>query len=136
MEALYSAGLEIHFVGIVVVFAVVLFNGVMLALSQQVVRYAKRLRIVMPISLSLIIITIFTGIVMMAAKHLHFTFANIAMIVVSVIFIMLEIKRYKILKYQTNIKEENAFLEYKRKAFRILGFEVILLTLMSAWMLL
>ena len=135
MEALYSAGLEIHFVGIVVVFAVVLFNGVMLALSKQVVRYAKRLRIVMPISISLIVITIFTGIVMMAAKHLHFTFANVAMIVVSVIFIILEIKRYKILKYQTDIKQENAFLEYKSKAFRILGLEILLLTIMSTWML-
>jgi glucan phosphoethanolaminetransferase (alkaline phosphatase superfamily) len=136
MEALYTAGLEIHFVGVVVLLAVVIFNIVMLALSQQVVRYSKRLRIVMPISSSLIIITIFTGIVMMAGKHLNFSFANIAMIILSIIFIGLEVKRYKILKHETDIKQENAFALYKQRAFRILGIEIAFLVVMSAWMLL
>ncbi len=135
METLYTTGLEIHFAGIVVLFAVVLFNLVMLALSHQLIRYAKRLRIVMPISASLITISIFTGSVMMAAKHLHFTFANVAMIIVSIVFIILEIKRYRILKYQTDIREDNAFTRYKQKAFQILGLEVFLLVLMSIWML-
>ena len=136
MEALYTTGLEIHFVGVVVLLSVVMFNIIMLALSHQIIRYAKRFRIVMPISVSLITITIFTGIVMMAAKHLHFSFANVAMIVVSIIFIVLEFKRYKILKYETSIKQEDAFLEYKGKAFRFLGVEMLLLIVMSAWMLL
>jgi hypothetical protein len=89
----------------------------------------------MPISLSLIIITIFTGIVMMAGKHLNFSFANIVMIMLSIIFIGLEVKRYKTLKYETDIKQENAFERYKQKAFRILGIEMALLVAMSAWML-
>lgn len=135
MEALYTAGLEIHFVGVVVLLAVVIFNIVMLALSHQIIRYAKRLRIVMPISSSLITITIFTGIVMMAAKHLNFSLANIAMIVLSILFIVLEVKRYKILKHETDIKQENAFMQYKKKAFRLLGIEIALLMAMSAWML-
>lgn len=136
MEALYSMGLEIHFVGVVVLLSVVMFNIIMLALSQQVVRYAKRLRIVMPISASLITVSIFTGIVMMAAKHLNFSFANVAMIAVSIALIVLEIKRYKILKHDTDIKKEGAFFIYKRKAFRLLGLELMLLMAMSAWMLL
>lgn len=135
MEALYVTGLEIHFVGVVVLLAVVMFNIIMLALSHQIIRYAKRLRIVMPISSSLIIITIFTGIVMMAAKHLNFSLANIAMIMLSIIFIILEIKRYKILKYETDIKQENALAQYKQKAFRLLGIEMALLVAISAWML-
>jgi glucan phosphoethanolaminetransferase (alkaline phosphatase superfamily) len=135
MEALYTAGLEIHFVGVIVLLAVVIFNIIMLALSHQIVRYAKRLRIVMPISSSLIIITIFTGIVMMAGKHLNFSLANIAMIVLSILFIVLEVKRYKILKYETDIKQDNAFTQYKKKAFRFLGIEMALLVAMSAWML-
>ena len=135
MEALYATGLEIHFVGVVVLLAVVMFNIIMLALSHQIIRYAKRLRIVMPISFSLIIITAFTGIIMMAAKHLNFSLANIAMIMLSVIFIILEIKRYKILKYETDIKQEGAFNEYKQKAFRLLGIEMLLLMVMSIWML-
>jgi glucan phosphoethanolaminetransferase (alkaline phosphatase superfamily) len=135
MEALYTAGLEIHFVGVFVLLAVVIFNIIMLALSYQIIRYAKRLRIVMPISSALIIIIIFTGIVMMAAKHLNFSLANIAMIVLSILFIVLELKRYKILKHETDIKQENAFVQYKKKAFRFLGIEMALLVVMSAWML-
>ncbi len=136
MEALYSAGLEIHFVGVVVLMAVVMFNIMMLALSHQIIRYAKRLRIVMPMSSSLIAITIFTGIVMMAAKHLNFSLANSAMIVLSILLIVLEVKRYKILKHETDIKQEDAFTKYKQKALRILGIELALLVAMSAWMLL
>lgn len=136
METLYATGLEVHFVGIVVLLALVMFNIVMLALSHQVIRYAKRLRIVMPISASLITISIFTGIVMMAAKHLNFSLANSAMIVVSIVFIILEVKRYKILKHETDIKQEGAFIDYKRKAFGILVTEMALLSVMSAWMLL
>lgn len=135
MEALYTTGLEIHFVGVVVLLAVVMFNLIMLALSHQITRYAKRLRIVMPISLTLVTITIFTGIVMMAAKHLNFSLANVAMIVLSISFIALEVKRYRILKYETDIKTENALLEYKIKAFRLLGLELLLLIVMSVWML-
>ncbi|MDP3022960.1 MAG: hypothetical protein Q8N32_07010 [Sulfuricurvum sp.] len=136
MEALYLTGLEIHFVGVVVLMAVVMFNIIMLLLSHQIIRYAKRLRLVMPISLSLVIITIFTGVVMMAAKHLSFSLANIVMIIVSISFIVLEIKRYKILRYETDIKQENAFMQYKKKAFRFLGIELLLLMAMSVWMLL
>ncbi|MDP3301808.1 MAG: hypothetical protein Q8S36_07565 [Sulfuricurvum sp.] len=135
MEALYTAGLEIHFVGIIVLLAVVIFNIIMLGLSHQIIRYAKRLRIVMPISSLLISITIFTGIVMMAGKHLNFSFANITMIVLSILFIVLEVKRYKILKHETDIKQDNAFNQYKKKALRILGIELALLVVMSAWML-
>ncbi|HQS66807.1 MAG TPA: hypothetical protein PLM93_06455 [Sulfuricurvum sp.] len=134
MEALYTTGLEIHFVGVVVLLAVVMFNIIMLALSHQIIRYAKRLRIVIPISWGLITITIFTGIVMMAAKHLTFSLANIAMIILSIIFIILEIKRYKILKYETDIRQKGALTEYKRKAFRYLGIEMLLLIVMSIWM--
>jgi len=136
MEALYTAGLEIHFVTIVVLLAVVIFNIIMLALSHQILRYAKRLRIVMPISSSLISITIFTGIVMMAAKHLNFSLANSVMIVLSILFIVLEVKRYRILKHETDIKQEDAFILYKKKALRILGIELATLVAMSAWMLL
>ena len=135
MEALYATGLEIHFVGVVVLLAVVMFNIIMLALSHQIIRYAKRLSIVMPISLSLIIITIFTGMVMMAGKRLDFSLANLVMIVVSIIFIVLEVKRYKILKHETDIKQENALAQYKQKAFRLLGIEMLLLMVMSIWML-
>lgn len=135
MEAMYKTGLNIHYFGVVVLMGVVLFNMMMLALSHHVIRYAKRMRIVMPISSSFIALILFTGAVMMAAKHLSFTLANIAMIVIAIIMIILEAKRYKTLKRKTDITQEGAFAEYKKKAFRFLGIEMSLLLVMSIWMM-
>ena len=135
MEAMYKTGLNIHYFGVVVLMGVVLFNIMMLALSHHVIRYAKRMRIVMPISSSFIALILFTGAVMMAAKHLSFTLANIAMIVIAIVMIVLEAKRYKTLKRKTDITQEGAFAEYKKKAFRFLGIEMSLLLVMSIWMM-
>lgn len=135
MEAMYTMGFEIHTFGIMMLIGVVVFNIVMLFLSQHIVRYAKRMRIVMPISASLIALILFTGTVMMAAKHLQFSFANSAMIVIGIAMIVLEAKRYSILKRRTDIAKEGAFSEYKRKAFRLLGVEAVLLIAISVWMI-
>ena len=135
MEAMYTMGLEIHTVGVIVLMGVVMFNITMLALSNQVIRYAKRMRIVMPISASLIALILLTGMIMMAAKHLHFTLANDAMIVVGIVMIVLEAKRYKTLKRRTDITQVGAFDLYKRKAFRYLGIEMALLLSVTLWMM-
>lgn len=135
MEAMYTMGLDIHYFGVIVLMGVVVFNIAMLAFSQQVVRYAKRMRIVMPVSASLLALILFTGAVMMAAKHLAFTLPNIAMIVIAVVIIVLEAKRYKTLKRRTDITREGAFASYKVKAFRFLGIELALLVFISGWMM-
>jgi len=135
MEAMYTMGLEIHTFGVIVLMGVVMFNVVMLALSHHLIRYAKRMRIIMPISASLIALILLTGSIMMAAKHLHFTLANDAMIVIGIVMIVLEAKRYKTLKRRTDITQEGAFSLYKQKAFRLLGIEAVLLVVMSIWMM-
>ena len=135
MEAMYTMGLEIHTFGVIVLMGVVMFNVVMLALSHHLIRYAKRMRIIMPISASLIALILLTGSIMMAAKHLHFTLANDAMIVIGIVMIVLEAKRYKTLKRRTDITQEGAFSLYKQKAFRLLGIEAVLLVVMSVWMM-
>lgn len=136
MDAMYTLGLNIHYFGVIVLMGVVLFNIMMLALSHHIIRYAKRMRIVMPISGSLIALILFTGAVMMAAKHLAFSFSNIAMIIIAIMMIILEAKRYKTLKRRTDITQENAFGDYKKKAFRFLGIEMTMLVSMSVWMML
>jgi hypothetical protein len=135
MEEMYKIGIEIHYMGVIMLMGIVGFNIVMLSLSQHIVRYAKRMRVVMPISGSLIAMLILTGAIMMAAKHLQFTLPNIAMIVASIVMIILEAKRYKTLKRRTDITKEGAFSEYKKKAFRFLGIEMAMLLLITAWML-
>jgi magnesium-transporting ATPase (P-type) len=135
MEAMYTTGLNIHYFGVIVLMGVVVFNIIMLSLSHHIVRYSKRMRIVMPISGSLIALILFTGAIMMAAKHLQFTFSNIAMIVIAIVMIILEAKRYKTLKRRTDITQEGAFDEYKKKAFRFLGIEMSLLAAVTFWMM-
>lgn len=135
MEALYTIGLEIHTVGVLVLMGVVMFNILMLSLSKNIILYAKRMRIVMPISGSLIALILFTGAIMMAAKHLHFTFPNLIMIVAGIVMIILEAKRYKTLKRRTDISQENAFEGYKSKAFRFLGIEFGMMLIISVWMM-
>lgn len=135
MEAMYTTGLNIHYFGVIVLMGVVVFNIVMLSLSHHIIRYSKRMRIVMPISGSLIALILFTGAVMMAAKHLQFTFSNTAMLVIAVVMIILEAKRYKTLKRRTDISREGAFGEYKKKAFLFLGIEMGLLIMMNIWMM-
>ena len=135
MEAMYTTGLNIHYFGVIVLMGVVVFNIVMLSLSHHIIRYSKRMRVVMPISGSLIALILFTGAVMMAAKHLEFTFANVAMIIIAIVMIVLEAKRYKTLKRKTDITQEDAFALYKKKAFRFLGIEMGLLVSMSLWMM-
>jgi len=135
MEALYTLGLEIHTVGVLVLMGIVGFNILMLALSTQVIRYAKRMRIIMPISASLIALVLFTGATMMAAKHLEFTLLNLIMIVAGIVMIVLEAKRYKTLKRRTDIQNIDAFTGYKRKAFRYLGIEMVILVALTAWMM-
>ncbi len=76
---------------------------------------------------------IFTGVIMMAAKHLEFTLENIIMIVFSIAIILLEVKRAKILKY-LNPKPENALENFKTIASYIFLFEIILTMSISIWM--
>jgi glucan phosphoethanolaminetransferase (alkaline phosphatase superfamily) len=127
MEAMYTLGLEIHTVGVMVLMGVVMFNIMMLLLSKNIIRYAQRMRIVMPVAASLIALILLTGAIMMAAKHLHFTFANDLMIIAGIAFIVLEAKRYSTLKRRTDIRKEEAFEGYKRKALTYLGIEMGLL---------
>jgi len=135
MEAMYTLGLNIHIVGVLILLGVVMFNTATLAFSKNIHAYATRMRIVMPISSSLLFLLFFTGTIMMAAKHLVFNATNIVMIIGIMVMIVLEVKRYRVLRYQTDILDENALVHYKTKGFRYLGIEIAILLSLSAWMI-
>lgn len=78
-------------------------------------------------------VALFTGIVMMAAKHLNFTIENIVMIFIGVVLIVLEAKRAKMLRF-LNAKKERALEAYKPFGLKILYIEFLLITLISLWM--
>lgn len=133
MNEMYAMGIVTHNIGVMGMLAVILINFLMLLGAQDIRRYAKRMRIFMPIGAGLIATILFTGAVMMAAKHLHFTFENSVMTVFGVLLIILEAKRYKKLKY-INMNEPNPLERYKAIAYKILSIEFFGSLLITVWM--
>ncbi|MBN2782171.1 MAG: hypothetical protein JXQ66_02905, partial [Campylobacterales bacterium] len=112
---------------------VFLTNVLFLVTAKDIVKYKRAMRLFNPYGGIGIAAVSFTGAVMMAAKHLDFTIENILMITIAVVYIILEAKRMKKLKF-TNPKEENALQNYKSFAFKIFQIEIVLVLGISTWM--
>jgi len=134
MNEMYNMGLSLHSVGAVAVLAVIFMNLFFLISYNDLKKYKKIHSVVLwPITFTILGLVIFTGVIMMAAKHLDFTFANIVMIILSIIYIFLEVKRVKSLKY-LSLTKDHAFNAYKPIARTFLQIEFILVLLISLWM--
>jgi len=134
MNEMYSMGLSLHSFGAIAILVAIFMNLFFLISYQDLKKY-KRLNsiVIWPLTFSTLAALIFTGVIMMAAKHLAFTLENIAMIAVSIFLIVLEAKRIKSLKYLDE-KKEHAFGAYKPIARTILQIEFIVVALLSLWM--
>jgi len=134
MNEMYNMGLSIHSIGEIILLAVILGNIMYLKMATSFKRYKRVMSIVFnPLTASVMGLAIFTGVIMMAAKHLDFTLENLVMIVISLVLIFLEVKRLKTLKY-INANKERALEAYRSFAFKILFSEFILVLLISLWM--
>ncbi len=134
MNEMYNMGLDLHSWSAVAVLGMIFLNLFILISSKDLIKYKRANSLYwMPLEMTLLGSLLFTGIVMMAAKHLDFTIENIAMIIVGTILIVLETKRLKALKYLST-KKEHAFAVYKPFARTILQVEFALVFLMSLWM--
>ncbi len=134
MNEMYDMSIVTHNLSVMGILAVIFVNIVMLLGAQDIHKYAKRMRIFMPMSATMIAVILFTGIVMMAAKHLEFSIENIIMIVFGTLLIFLELVRYKKLKH-IDISVEDALKTYKSLALKILNIEFFVTLAISAWML-
>ncbi|MFA6192252.1 MAG: hypothetical protein WC665_07850 [Sulfurimonas sp.] len=134
MNEMYDMSIVTHNMGVMGILAVILVNLVMLLSAQDIRRYVKRVRIFMPMSATMIAVILFTGIVMMAAKHLNFSAENIIMIIFGTALIFLELTRYKKLKH-LDISKEDALQTYRTIGLRILNVEFFVTLAISAWML-
>ena len=134
MNKMYDMSIVTHNLSVMGILAVILVNIVMLLGAQDIRKYAKRMRIFMPMSATMIAVILFTGVVMMAAKHLEFTIENIIMIVFGTLLIFLELIRYKKLKH-IDISADDALKTYKSLALKILNSEFFITLAISAWML-
>lgn len=130
---MYEMSLLLHEVGVLILVMIFLASMWDLKRTTDVIVYLKKMRIQGPLIFMAMFLPIFTGMVMMAAKHLEFTVANIAMIMLSLVLIFFEIKRSRPLKY-ASIVEEGAFEKYKKDATTILLGELALIVLISLWM--
>ncbi len=133
MNETYDLSIVTHNYGVIGVLVVIFINAIMLLIAKDLTSYAKKIRLFMPIGITVIGTVIFTGIVMMASKHLDFSLANIVMIIIAIALIILENKRSsKLISLdKTQVK---ALENYKKQALNILLFEVFLILSVSAWM--
>ena len=134
MNEMYTMGLDLHSLTTVAILAMIFLNLFILISSNDLKKY-KRLHSIFlwPATYTILGFVIFTGVIMMAAKHLDFSLENIAMILLSLIFITLEVKRVKSLKYLSDTKD-HAFNAYKPIARTILQVEFLMVLSISIWM--
>ena len=134
MNEMYSMGLSLHSLSVVAILAVIFINLFILMSAKDLKKY-KRIHALYlnPLVITVLGSLLFTGVVMMAAKHLQFSLANIAMIVLGVVLIVLEAKRSKALKNLSETKE-HALYVYKPFGRTLLQIEFILVVLISLWM--
>ncbi|MEJ2467750.1 MAG: hypothetical protein P8Y65_07720 [Campylobacterales bacterium] len=125
--------LQLHYGLVLVWLGIIAFNAAMLQFAVRAPEYVRRARIAMPFSVMAIAALAFTGTVMMAAKHLDFTLENIAMILVTVVLIVLESRRYKTFR-RLRTKMADALALYRPYGLKLLAAEFALTLLMTLWM--
>jgi hypothetical protein len=122
MNEMYLLSIDMHNLGIYGMLIVIFINFYITKQTKEISKLRRFMTIFTPIGSVMLGFIIFTGTIMMAAKHLDFNLQNIVMIIVALILIILEVKRAKALKYLP--KEE--FENYKLKAYKILISETVI----------
>ena len=134
MNDMYIMGLSIHSIGGVALVGVIFLNIFFLRIAKDLQKYKRLMSIfLLPLTATVIGLDIFTGVIMMAAKHLDFTIENIAMIVIAVLLIVLEAKRAKSLKYM-NPNKERSLEAYKDYGVKLLYIEFAWILVIFIWM--
>jgi hypothetical protein len=132
MNEMYELSQSIHIYSVIALIVVLLLMIAMHKVKGDFEKFVKNIKIAMVFHLSLLGFVVLTGTVMMAAKHLSFSPANLLMIVSVFVVITLEIKRnkalVKVIKFKM-MREES----YKRLGFRYQSIELFLLLGVSAF---
>lgn len=134
MNEMYEMSIVTHNFSVLAVLVIININFYKIVKADNIFEYRKFNTLFNPIGSTILGFVIFTGVIMMASKHLDFTFANIIMIVFSIVLIVLEIKRSKGMKYIKNVNM-NDFLTYKKISKKILITEFLLTAVLYIGML-
>ncbi|NPA65501.1 MAG: hypothetical protein GXO11_01325 [Epsilonproteobacteria bacterium] len=120
---MYNLGILAHIYSVYGILLVILINFTIIFKQDDLFKLRRFMIIFTPMGSVMLGSAIFTGTILMAAKHLDFTPQNITMIIVGIALIILEAKRSKALRY-TRKDELNT---YKITAYKILIVEMILI---------
>ena len=134
MNEMYEMSIVTHNYSVLAVLLVISINFYKIVKADNVFSYRKFNTLFNPIGSTIMGFVIFTGVIMMAAKHLDFTFANIIMIMFAIVLIVLEVKRSKAMKYIKNDNMEE-FLRYKIFSKKILIIEFLITLVLYIGML-
>jgi len=130
---MYDMSIVTHNYGVIGILGMIFINILMLVRATDINKYTRAVTLFTPIAMTAIGAVIFTGIIMMAAKHLDFTIENIVMIIFAVVLIVLENKRSKKL-HTLNKKQKNALALHKTDAYKIFKIEILIVLVISIWM--
>lgn len=133
MNEMYNMSIVTHNYGVIGILGTIFINFLMLVKADDIRKYTRAMSLFMPIAMTVIGSVIFTGIVMMAAKHLEFTIANILMIMFATALIILENIRSKKLQ-RLDKNRENALSDYKAESYNIFKIEILMVLAISTWM--
>ncbi len=134
MNEMYNMGFNIHSISGIALVGVIFLNIYFLKTAQNLQKYKNKMSLfLIPLTATVIGFEIFTGAIMMAAKHLDFTMENIVMIAITILLIVLEVKRAKVLKY-TNPKKEGSLEAYKVYGAKLLYIELAWTLVIFIWM--
>ncbi|WP_345979684.1 hypothetical protein [Sulfurimonas sp. HSL3-2] len=132
MNYMYNMSIDFHNYVVILLLVLIGLNFVLLFRAKNVFSYRKKMAYLTPTIAVLLASILFTGTIMMAAKHLDFTLANIAMIAIAIAFIVLEAKRVKPIKRLKDVPE--AIPVYRDFAKKILSIELLIVLVISIWM--
>lgn len=130
MDYMYGYALLAHFYSVFGMLAVIVINMFIIQKVNDISKLRRIMLIWTPMGSVMLGSVIFSGVIMMAAKHLDFTWQNILMIIASIVIIILEAKRAKRLRYTK--KEE--FLKYKNYANMLLAIQSAIVIVVATLM--
>lgn len=133
MNEMYDMSIVTHNYGVFGVLGMIFIHFWMLLRAKDIKKYARFMLLFMPFGITTIGTVIFTGVIMMASKHLDFSIENIIMIIFAIALIVLENKRSKTLQ-RLDKKDDYSLDYYKPSAYKIFAIEIFLTLSISIWM--
>ena len=132
MNEMYAMSQDIHIFSIIALLLILITMLFAHKSKADFENYVKKIQILMIVHISLVASVILTGAIMMAAKHLSFTPANLLMILSIFIISTLEIKRNKALAKVIKLKQMEPEV-CKRIAFKYHLIEFVMIIALSAF---